>query len=157
MAEATELIESATEISASPEDVWSIISDLRRMGEWSPQCRKMFLRGNPVGVGTTTININRRGPLVWPTRSKVVRFEANKAVAWRVAENHTVWSYEITPQGDGVLLTERREAPGGQTTAVSSTLVDKLMGGRHSFEAELREGMAESLGKIKRAAEAAAK
>ena len=39
------------------------VSDLRRMGEWSPQCRKMFIRGNPVGVGTRTININRRGAL----------------------------------------------------------------------------------------------
>ncbi|GAB08379.1 hypothetical protein GOARA_010_00020 [Gordonia araii NBRC 100433] len=155
MAEATELMEASTEIAASPETVWSIVSDLRRMGEWSPQCRKMFIRGNPVGVGTRTINVNRRGPLVWPTRSKIVRFEPNKAIAWRVADNHTVWTYEITPKGDGVVLTERRDAPGGQVTAISSTLVNAFMGGRDGFEAELREGMAESLGKIKRAAEAA--
>ncbi len=157
MAEATELIEASTTIDATPDAVWAIVSDLRRMGEWSPQCRKMFIRGYPVGVGTRTVNINRRGPLVWPTRSKVVRFEPNKAIAWRVAENHTVWTYEITPQGDGVLLTERRDAPGGKVTTVSSTLTNTLLGGRHGFEAELREGMAESLGKIKRAAQAASK
>ncbi|MFT4200596.1 SRPBCC family protein [Gordonia sp. (in: high G+C Gram-positive bacteria)] len=154
MAEATELIEASTDISASPEAVWAVVSDLRRMGEWSPQCRKMIVRGNPIGVGTTTININRRGALVWPTRAKVVRYEPNKAIAWRVAENHTVWTYEIEPKGKGVVLTERREAPGGKTTAVSSTLVNALMGGREGFENELRVGMAESLGKIKRAAEA---
>ncbi|MFT3898957.1 MAG: SRPBCC family protein [Gordonia sp. (in: high G+C Gram-positive bacteria)] len=154
MAEATELIEASTEISASPEKVWSVVSDLRRMGEWSPQCRKMFIRGNPIGVGTTTVNINRRGPLVWPTRAKVVRYEPNQAIAWRVAENHTVWTYEITPKGKGVVLTERREAPGGRVTALSSTLTEALLGGRAGFENELKVGMAESLGKIKRAAEA---
>ncbi|GAA3027227.1 SRPBCC family protein [Gordonia defluvii] len=157
MAEATELLEASLTIDATPEAVWAVVSDLRRMGEWSPQCRKMFIRGNPVGVGTRTININRRGALVWPTQSTIVRYEKNNTIAWRVAENHTVWSYQITPQGDGVLLTERREAPGGQTTAVSSALVNMLMGGRHDFEAELRVGMADSLDKIKRAAETAAK
>lgn len=149
------LIEESIEINAPAEAVWSVISDLKRMGEWSPQCKKMFIRGGNVGVGTRTININRRGPLVWPTTSKVIRFEPNKALSFRVSENHTVWSYAITPSGDGVTLTEKREAANGETTAVSNFLVDKFMGGIPNFEAELRLGMAETLSKIKRAAEAA--
>ncbi len=43
--------------------------------------------------------------------------------------------------------------PGGTTSTVSSVLVDKLMGGTENFEAELKLGMAETLGKIKRAVE----
>lgn len=152
------LIEESIDIDATPEQVWSVISDLKRMGEWSPQCKKMIVRGE-VGLGTRTINVNRRGPLVWPTTSKVVRFSPNQELGFRVAENGTVWSYTITPKTpgtpneSGVTVTERREVPGGRTSTVSSLLVDKLFGGAESFEAELKVGMAETLGKIKRAAE----
>lgn len=146
------LIEESIDIDATPEQVWSVISDLKRMGEWSPQCKKMIIRGGTVGLGTKTININRRGPLVWPTTSKVVRYTPNQELGFRVAENHTIWSYTITPKDAGVTVTERREV-NGSTTKVSSVLVDKLFGGAESFEEELKLGMAETLGKIKRAAE----
>lgn len=149
---AAPLIEESVEINASAEDVWAVISDLQRMGEWSPQCKKMIIRGGPVGLGTRTININRRGPLVWPTTSKVIRFAPNQELAFRVAENRTVWSYTLEPAGAGVKVTERREVANG-TTKVSSFLVDKMMGGTTNFEAELKLGMAETLAEIKRAAE----
>ncbi|RPA57648.1 SRPBCC family protein [Gordonia oryzae] len=149
---AAPLIEESIDINATPEQVWEVIADLKRMGEWSPQCVKMIVRGT-VGLGTKTINVNRRGPLVWPTTSKVVRFSPHQELGFRVAENRTVWSYTITPKANGVTVTERREAPGGTTSTVSSVLVNKLMGGTKSFEAELKLGMAETLGKIKRAVE----
>lgn len=152
---AAPLIEQSTEIAATPERVWSIVSDLKRMGEWSPQCRKVIVRGGTVKLGAKTINVNKRGLLVWPTTAKVVRFEPNKQIAYRIAENHTVWGFEITPTDTGVRLTERREAKNGQTTKVSSTLVDLAFGGNDSFEAELAEGMRETLVKIKAAAERA--
>ena len=83
-----------------------------------------------------------------------MRFAPNQEIGFRVAENHTVWSYTIEPnQSGGVTVTERREAAGGKTTKVSSTLVDLVFGGSDSFEEELKVGMAETLGKIKRAAE----
>ncbi|GAA2056196.1 SRPBCC family protein [Williamsia deligens] len=150
---AAPLIETSTEIAATPERVWSIVSDLGRMGEWSPQCRKVIVRGGTVKLGARTINVNKRGLLVWPTTAKVVRFEPNKQIAYRITENRTVWGFEITPTDAGVRLTERREATGGQTTKVSSTLIDLVMGGTDSFDAELEEGMRETLVKIKAAAE----
>ncbi|NMO04183.1 SRPBCC family protein [Gordonia sp. TBRC 11910] len=152
---AAPLIEASIDIKATPEKVWTVVSDLKRMSEWSPQCKRMIVRGTPVSVGTRTFNINRRGPLVWPTTAKVIRFEPNRELAFRVTENRTVWSYTLTPTDAGVTLTERREVKNGETTAISAALVDKFMGGTSSFEAELQEGMNETLGKIKRAAEAA--
>lgn len=150
---AAPLIEQSVEINATAGDVWAVISDLRRMGELSPQCSKMLIIRGPIGVGTRTININRRGPLVWPTTAKVIRFTPDRELAFRVAENRTVWSYTISPTDTGVTVTEKREAARGQTTKVSSFLVDKFMGGTTNFEAELELGMAETLDKIKRAAE----
>ncbi|GGF09557.1 SRPBCC family protein [Williamsia phyllosphaerae] len=152
---AAPLIEASTDIKASPEKVWSIVSDLARMGEWSPQCRKIIVRGGAVGQGTKTINVNKRGLLVWPTTSKVVTFEPNREIAYRITENHTVWGFEITPSADGVTLTERRVAADGKTTAVSALLVDKVLGGKDNFEIELEEGIKETLAKIKAAAERA--
>jgi len=151
---AAPLIEESIEISATPAQVWTVISDLTRMGEWSPQCKKMIIIGKPVKAGTRTLNINRRGPLVWPTNSKVVTFEPEKELAFKVVENRTVWSYKLTPTDGGTLLTESRTAAGGQTTKLSSVLVDKVFGGNDSFETELAAGIRETLGKIKRAAEA---
>ncbi len=153
---AAPLIEESIEINAAADDVWAVISDLRRMGEWSPQCKKMFMLGGPVGVGTRTLNINRQGLKVWPTTAKVIRVSPGTELAFRIGENRTVWSYTIEPSTNGVRVTERREAANGTTTWISSFFVDKLLGGNDDFEAELKAGMAETLGKIKEAAESSA-
>jgi uncharacterized protein YndB with AHSA1/START domain len=146
---AAPLLEASTHIKATPEQVWKVVSDLKRMGEWSPQCRKVVVRGGgPVTLGTKTVNVNKRGLLVWPTTAKVVRFEPNKEIAYKINENKSVWSFTITPTEDGVELTERREAPNG-TTKVSSMLINLAMGGEKSFDAELIDGMEQTLGKIK--------
>lgn len=146
---AAPLLEASTHIKATPEQVWKVVSDLKRMGEWSPQCRKVVVRGGgPVTLGTKTVNVNKRGLLVWPTTAKVVRFEPNKEIAYKINENKSVWSYTITPTEDGVELTERREAPNG-TTKMSSMLINLAMGGEKSFDAELTDGMEQTLGKIK--------
>ncbi|WOC12695.1 SRPBCC family protein [Gordonia sp. MP11Mi] len=152
---AAPIIEDSIEIDASPEAVWAVISDLKRMGQWSPQCKKMVVFGGEVKQGARTLNVNRRGPLVWPTSAKVVAFEPNREIAFRITENHTVWSYTIEPTTTGSRVTEKRTAAGGKTTAVSSFLVDKVFGGNDSFEDELRAGIRETLGKVKRAAESA--
>ena len=152
---AAPLIEDSIDVTASPEAVWSVISDLKRMGEWSPQCKKMVVFGGEVKQGARTLNVNRRGPLFWPTTAKVVAFEPNREIAFRIAENRTVWSYRIEPTETGSRVTESRTAAGGTTTTVSAFLVDKVFGGNDSFEDELRAGIRETLGKVKRAAEGA--
>lgn len=150
---AAPLIETSTDIEATPEKVWSIVSDLARMGEWSPQCRKVIVRGGRTRLGAKTINVNKRGLLVWPTTATVTRFEPDRQIAYRITENRTEWGFEITPTDRGVTLTERRVAKNGKTTAASAFLIGKFMGGTEPFDDELAEGMRETLVKIKAAAE----
>ncbi|MFE4498763.1 SRPBCC family protein [Rhodococcus sp. NPDC056743] len=147
-------LEASIDINASPQDVWAIVADLQRMGEWSPQCKKMKVIGGTVREGAKTVNINRKGLLVWPTTSKVVRFEPNKSVAFRIAENRTIWSYNLEATETGTKLTERREAPTG-TSQVSQFLVKTVFGGNDSFEVELVKGMNATLNRVKKEAEAA--
>ncbi|TSD48747.1 SRPBCC family protein [Rhodococcus sp. KBS0724] len=147
-------LEASIDINASPQDVWAIVADLQRMGEWSPQCKKMKVIGGTVREGAKTVNINRKGLLVWPTTAKVVRFEPNKSVAFRIAENRTIWSYNLEATETGTKLTERREAPTG-TSQVSQFLVKTVFGGNDSFEVELVKGMNATLDRVKKEAEAA--
>lgn len=146
-------LDAQIDIDASPEHVWTVVSDLRRMGEWSPQCRKVVVRG-PLRAGSRTINLNRSGWKVWPTRSEVVTFEPHREVAFKVLENGCVWSYELAALEDGsrTRVIERRRAPQG-TSAVSRTLIKHVLGGEQGFEDELRAGMAATLERIKAEAE----
>ena len=95
------------------------------------------------------VNINRRGPLVWPTRAKVVRFEPHRDYAFRVKDNGTTWSFALEPApGGGTIVTHRREAAQG-TTQISRTLQDKVLGGVEDFDREMSSGMAVTLQRLK--------
>jgi uncharacterized protein YndB with AHSA1/START domain len=146
-------IEAATDIAAPPEAVWALLSDLRNMPRWSPQVRKTFVRGGVMAEGTKVVNINRRGLLFWPTQAMVTEFVPEQRLAFRIKENWTIWSFTLTPTPDGgTRVVQRREAPKG-ISDVSVGLTKVVLGGVEGFTAELREGMRETLEKIKRDAE----
>jgi hypothetical protein len=154
MSQVEELIEESVEVEATPANVWSLVSDLPRMARWSPQVvRTVVLGRGPVRLGSQAVNLNRRGPLVWPTRSRVVRFEPHRDFAIRIADNRMIWSFALEPTATGTRLTQRREAPQG-TTAISDRFIRLLMGGQRSFQGELRDGMRATLRAIKADAEA---
>ena len=145
------LLQAQIDIDAPASTVWGLISDLRRMPEWSPQCRWTKTFG-PLRQGMRSININRRNRLFWPTTSTVVEVIPETKLAFRVDANNTIWSYELQPTGEGTRLIESRHAENG-VTAVSKLTVNALLGGTTNFERELLEGMNSSLAKIKAAAE----
>ena len=147
-------LEATLEIDAPPAEVWALVSDLRNMPRWSPQCARTFVRGGgPVELGSRMVNVNRRGLLVWPTQSKVVRFVPEQEIAFRVKENWTVWSYTLEPTATGgTLVTARREAPNG-VSDVSVRLTKAVLGGVEAFSDELVEGMRQTLARIKADAE----
>jgi uncharacterized protein YndB with AHSA1/START domain len=145
------LLRAEVDIDAPPATVWALVSDLRRMPQWSPQCRLMKAFG-PVRPGTRTVNVNRRNFLFWPTTSRITEVVEERKLAFRVNENNTVWSYELEPTATGTRLVETRHAENG-VKPVSNLLVNAVMGGVPSFEGELVDGMNASLNRIKAAAE----
>ncbi len=146
-------LEVIIDIEAEPAQVWALVSDVARMSSWSPQVVRSVVWGRPVRQGTTFVNLNRRGPLFWPTRARVVRCTPHRELAFRIAENWTVWSFTLEPTPTGVRLTQRRETPDG-LSPLSQRLTRVALGGQESFGAELRAGMRQTLERVKAEAEA---
>lgn len=148
-------LENSIEIAAPVDRVWDLVSDVRRMAEWSPQVDSTRLRAgfDTVGLGTQFTNRNVLGELVWTTHAEVTRFEPAQEIAFRVEENWVVWSYALAPTAGGTRLTQRREAPDG-ISDLSRDLTEGFMGGQEAFTATMREGTASTLAAIKAAAEA---
>jgi uncharacterized protein YndB with AHSA1/START domain len=145
------LLQAQVDIDASASKVWALISDFRRMPEWSPQCRWMKPLG-PLRPGTHTLNLNRRNRMLWTTTCTVLEVIPEKKLAFRVNTNHTIWSYELEVNGEGTRVIESRHAENG-VTAFSNLSINALFGGTANFERELVEGMNTSLANLKAAAE----
>jgi uncharacterized protein YndB with AHSA1/START domain len=151
-APSSELTATVT-ISAPPARVWSLVSDLTRMNEWSPQVVRTLVRPAPTRLGSRMFNLNRQGPKRWPTTGKVVRFSAEAEIAFRITENKTIWSFRLEPTADGgTRVTHRRETPHG-ISMLSKVLTKVALGGQEPFVAELRQGMQQTLERVKAAAE----
>ena len=59
-----------TEVCASPSQLYDAVSDVRRMGEWSPECQRCEWIDEAVGpaVGARFKGRNRRGIIRWSQR-----------------------------------------------------------------------------------------
>jgi uncharacterized protein YndB with AHSA1/START domain len=153
MTEYEPLLEETIDVAAPPAKVWSLLTDLPRMSQWSPQVVRTIVRGGPVQLGTRAFNINHRGPLVWPTRTKVVAFEPHREFAFRVKENQTIWSFTLEPTEAGTRVTQRRSAPDG-ISDISLKLTRIALGGQQTFTRELKAGMRQTLERVKAESEA---
>ncbi len=144
-------ISASVDIDADPARVWAVVSDVTRMPEWSPELRRLYpLGGRRPRVGLTMLGINRRGFAVWPTTSKVVRLEPERAVAWKTRESGATWTYELERAGTGTRLTGRRDLP---AFSVGTKLMAAAIGGAEGHDHELADGIRTTLGRIKAAVE----
>jgi len=147
-----EALSATIDIDAPVDAVWEVVSDLRRMPEFSPELRKVVPLGRRTsGVGTRILGLNRRGLAVWPTTSRVTRWEPRRAVAWRTRESGATWVYELEPAPGGATRVTSRRVLSGYTAGTA--LLAPLIGGAQGHDRELGEGMATTLARIKAAVE----
>lgn len=148
-------ISASTEIAATTEEVWEVVSDLGRMPEFSPELRKVVPLNRAHGVGRTILGLNRRKAVWWPTTSRVVRWEPGRAVAWRTRESGATWTYELEPAGDdtrpATRLTASRELA---AFTLGSKVMTPILGGALGHDEELAAGLATTLDRIRDAVEA---
>lgn len=79
-------VEVSTEIAAPPAQVWALIADPTRMGEWSPECRELAWLGGATApeVGARFRGRNRNGWRRWSTRCTIVSYEPSREIGWDV-------------------------------------------------------------------------
>ncbi len=146
-------IEASIHIDAPPSRVWEIVADQRRMNEFSPETWKQKFFGGDIGVGTRSINLNKRKGFVWPTASRITEFVPEKRLAFYVYGPADTWSYDLVPEGAGTLLVERRELKNGKRSIASKITASLALGGIEGHDTELVAGMETTLERIKAEAE----
>jgi hypothetical protein len=94
-------------VAASPESLYDLVSDVTRVGEWSPECRAAWWdEGAAGGVGDWFTGRNESGEQVWETKSKVVAADRGKEFAWQVGGSFVRWGYTFAPAEGGTEVTE---------------------------------------------------
>ena len=139
-------------LSAPPRDVWALVSDVRRTGEWSPECVRVMPVGGP-RCGTFLLGVNRRAKVRWATLSRIHVYEPEHEIGWTVLTNRSEWTYRLEPQGSGTRLTETRRTPRGEGT-FGVWFTERLLSGQAAHDDELEAGVRTGLERIKRLAEA---
>ena len=98
-------------IDCSAEELYDMVADITRMGEWSPVCKECWWvdGGSPV-VGAWFTGRNEQPDKTWKTRSQVVVADRGREFAFIVGGAHVRWGYTFTPgEGGGTLVTESWE------------------------------------------------
>jgi uncharacterized protein YndB with AHSA1/START domain len=157
------MIEVTTHIDASPDRVWELIGDPTRMGEWSPECRRVEWVGlvSAPAAGARFRGHNRIGWRRWTTLGTVATYEPGREIAWDVRVGPLAvarWGFRVEPAeervgevGGGCTLTESfTDHRGGLIKAIGTTVR-----GVGDTETHNRAGMAATLANIKAAAEGA--
>ncbi|HEX4705893.1 MAG TPA: SRPBCC family protein [Pseudonocardiaceae bacterium] len=144
-------------VAAPPHVVWSMVTDLPRMGDFSPEnVGGRWMNGaTGVAVGAEFRGNNRNGSKLWWTRVRVIACEPERSFMFDVRAKIGIrvsrWGYEITPTDTGCLLTENWYRVGN--AFVRNFLGPRVTGraDRPGFNAESIE---HTLAKVKALAEA---
>jgi hypothetical protein len=149
-------LHAETFVHASPEVVWGVLTDLKTIAEGSPELVTMMpLTPGGLRLGQTYLGINRRKAVVWPSRNVVTALEPGKVLAWETKSSGATWIYELVAEGAGTRLVHRRPVP-KKLTLLSKGFAPLALGGSESHADELEQGMAQTVFRIKTAAESAA-
>ncbi len=116
-------------------EVFAAVTDVTRMGEWSPECvagRWLDATGPAVGARFEGDNIARAGPVTlkrWTTTSEVTAYEPDRVFEF-VTEQHTTWRFELDERDGGTVLTESFAYPqyGGWQRVVYGILAQREKG-----------------------------
>jgi hypothetical protein len=103
-------------VRCSPEELYDLVSDVTRTGEWSPICTGCWWDDGATGqVGDWFTGHNETPQRTWETRSQVVAADRGREFAWLVGGKLVRWGFLLEPVGEGTRLTETWEfLPAGQ-------------------------------------------
>jgi ligand-binding SRPBCC domain-containing protein len=105
--------EAKITVKAPAEAVWSVISDVTRVGEWSGECRVCQWVGDSADPvpGARFRGGNRRGWMRWTRLNQIDLTDAPKEMVWHtvsgwIYRDSTEWRVSLRPAADGTEVTE---------------------------------------------------
>lgn len=136
--------QATVHINAAPDLVYALVSDVTRMGEWSPETERCEWVDGATGpaVGAKFKGTNKMGPAKWSTTPTITEAEPGKLFAFDAGG--TIWRYSFTATDTGTSVTESFTV----TSALSRLYT---LGPRRNM---LIRGMQKTLERLKAAAEA---
>jgi hypothetical protein len=142
-------------MNATPAQIYDMVANLPRMGEWSPECRRVEWEGGATAPaeGARFVGHNRGGPLQlvrWSRRGRVVTADPGREFAFVTEEGgreSTYWRYRLEPVVGGTQVTESYEV---KWIPLWARIIDGPLNRRR----ELHDNMRETLAQLRTAAEA---
>jgi Polyketide cyclase / dehydrase and lipid transport len=141
-------------VAASAEHLYGLVSDLPRMGEWSPECTAVEWTGDSAvaQVGATFVGHNRTGPrgmVKWSRTGTVRAASPGREFAFATSEGGregVLWRYELEAIPEGTLVRESYRVEWIPAWArIGDVLTNRAR--------ELRQSMQQTLARLKAAAE----
>jgi len=151
----SEPVSVTTEIAAAPEEVYAMVADLTRMGEWSPENNGATWLGGATGAapGARFKATNSAGKKEWSTAGVIVEAVPGRVLSFRVTAvgaKVARWTYRFEPTDGGCAVTESWV---DERNALVKFL-GKPVSGVADRATHNRAGMEETLRNLKAAAEA---
>jgi hypothetical protein len=144
-------------VHAPAEELYDLVAELSRMGEWSPECKAVEWEGGATGpvVDARFVGHNQGGPfglMRWSRHGRVLTADHGHEFAFATEEGGregTVWRYRFEPVDEATRVTESYHV---DWIPLWARIVDVPT----NRAKELREGMQHTLGQLKTAAESGA-
>ena len=144
--------EASIHVDAPPEIVYGVVSDVTRMGEWSPEtvkCEWLDRTAEPA-VGARFKGTNKRGIATWSTKPTVVVADSGREFAFEVGTD-VRWTYRFDVEGTGTRLTESFEML--RDLRWYYAFAERWLMGVKDRRADLERGMTVTIERIKRVVE----
>src|SRR3954451_1530371 len=147
--------EAAVHVDAPPAKVYDTVTDVTRMGEWSPETVKCEWLDGASGptVGARFKGSNKSGIVRWSTKPRVVTADGAEFafITEFRGKDSTKWTYRFEPEGDGTKLTESFELMNDMPGAIN--FLEKHVMRIKDRKANLEQNMQSTLERIKAAVE----
>lgn len=150
----TEQVLVTRDINAPAERVWEMVSDVTRMGEWSPENEGAKWLGGATGPtpGAKFRGVNRIGKRTWKTEAVVIDAEPGRRFSFRVYAaglKIAEWTYAFESIPTGCRVTETYV----DQRLLVMKLIGKMVSGVGDRATHNRTGMEQTLDNLAAAAE----
>lgn len=140
-------VEVTEQVRAKPSVVYDLVSDVTRMGSWSPETTSCRWLGGATGpaVGARFRGTNRHGPLLrWTTTCTVTAAEPGRRFAFDVdfaGVPIARWAYDLEQTPTGCTVTESWDERRGRPLQIASVplmgIADRAEHNRRSMQTTL--------------------